>query len=98
MSHDLMVNYQQNIQKAVQLLKAEGCEQVFLFGSLTHGEVRHGSDIDIAIRGYPSEYFFQLTGKLLLALDYSFDLIDLDSQDGFGQYLQQHGELVRIDF
>ncbi len=96
MSHDLMADYQQNIQKAVQLLKAEGCEQVFLFGSLAHGEVRQGSDIDIAIRGYPPERFFQLIGKLLLTLDYSVDVIDLDSD--FGCYLQQHGELVQIDF
>lgn len=98
MQNDLKASYQQNITKAVQLLKAEGCEQIFLFGSSAQGNIRQGSDIDIAIRGYPSEHFFQLMGKLLLALDYPVDLIDLDSQDEFGQYLQQHGELVQIDF
>lgn len=89
--------YQKDIRRAVQILKEAGCTHVFLFGSLAGGEVREGSDIDLAIRGCPKGEFFHLLGKLLLELDRSADLVNLDTSDAFARYLEREGGLVRVD-
>ena len=88
--------YQRDIRRAVEILKEAGCTHVFLFGSLTAGKVRDGSDIDLAIRGCPKGRFFHLLGKLLLELDHSVDLVNLDRQDAFARYLEKEGELLQI--
>lgn len=90
-------NYRTDIERAVQILKAGGCHEVFLFGSLASGEFRDGSDIDLAVTGCPANKFFQLGGKLLMELEHSVDLIDLDNNDRFTEYLKKQGELVRVD-
>lgn len=87
---------QRDISLAVRILKEAGCTGVFLFGSAAKRRVGHGSDIDLAIQGCPKGRFFHLLGKLLLELDHSVDLVNLDSQDAFAQYLQEEGELVEI--
>lgn len=89
--------YQRSIQRAVEILKEAGCTEVFLFGSLANGQVRNNSDIDLAIRGCPKGKFFHLLGRLLLEVDHSIDLVDLESQTAFAHYLEQEKELVRVD-
>ena len=41
--------YKNDVEKAPSLLKSEGCEAVYLFGSLVTGNIRDDSDIDIGI-------------------------------------------------
>ena len=89
--------YQKDIRRAREILKKAGCSEVFLFGSLAAGEVKGKSDIDLAIRGCPRGKFFHLLGRLLMELDYPVDLVDLDRQDAFAQYLEKEGELIPID-
>ena len=86
-----------DVRKAVRILKEEGCTEVYLFGSAAEGEVRWGSDIDLAVRGCPHGRFFEVLGRLLGELRRSVDLISLDRGDDFGQYLEKHGGLVRVD-
>ncbi len=88
--------YEKDVAQAVSILKTAGCTQVFLFGSLASGKVREGSDIDLAIRGCPKGSFFQLLGKLLLELDHSVDLVNLDKPDPFARFLETKGELLQI--
>ena len=88
--------YQKDVQRAVEILRAAGCTHVFLFGSLARGKVRDGSDIDLAIRGCPKGKFFHLVGKLLLELEHSVDLINLDRQDPFARYLEAKGGLFQV--
>jgi len=88
--------YQQDIHRAVEILKAAGCTQVFLFGSLVGGKTRDESDIDLAVRGCPKGRFFYLLGQLLLELDHPVDLVSLDRQDAFARYLEDKGELRQI--
>lgn len=88
--------FQKDISRAVEILKQWGCKDIFLFGALGEGKVRDGSDIDIAIRGCPPGKFFYLLGKLLLALEHSVDLVNLDSSDPFARYLEKEGRLIRI--
>jgi predicted nucleotidyltransferase len=90
-------SYQRDLYHAVEILKAAGCTHVFLFGSLATRQDRGDSDIDLAIRGCPKGKFFHLLGQLLLELDHPVDLINLDGQDPFARYLEQEGELLRVD-
>jgi predicted nucleotidyltransferase len=88
--------YKSNLDRATKLLKAAGCTDIFLFGSLASGDVHERSDIDLAVRGCSKHDFFQILGKLLMELDYPVDLINLDKQDDLARYLEQSGELRQI--
>jgi predicted nucleotidyltransferase len=88
--------YQQDIQRAVEILRSAGCTDVFVFGSLSSGRAREESDIDLAVRGCPKGKFFHLLGRLLLELDHPVDLVSLDSQDPFARHLEEEGDLLQI--
>ncbi len=88
--------FREDITRAIKILKEEGCSEIFLFGSVAEGKNREGSDIDLAIRGCPQGHFFHLLGRLLWELDHPVDLVNLDTQDAFVQYLQKEGMLVRV--
>jgi predicted nucleotidyltransferase len=88
--------FQADLTRAVQILKEEGCAEIFLFGSGLTGNISEQSDIDLAIRGCPRGHFFRLVGRLLRELQRPIDLVNLDTRDPFAQYLQQEGELVQV--
>lgn len=88
--------YQQNLQKAIRILKQSGCTDIFVFGSLAANNVNQHSDIDLAVRGCPKGKFFQVLGKLLIELDVPVDLVNLESRDPFAHYLAQEGDLVQV--
>jgi predicted nucleotidyltransferase len=88
--------FREDIERAIQILKEEGCTEIHLFGSVATGETRAESDIDLAVRGCPPGRFFHTLGRLMMALDHSVDLVDLDSDDPFAEFLQQKRRLLRI--
>ena len=88
--------YREDIKRAITILKEAGCKEVFLFGSIAEGDIEETSDIDLAIRGCPQGMFFRLLGKLMLELNHSVDLIDLDKQKDFGEYLEKEGPLLHV--
>ncbi|MBN2092175.1 nucleotidyltransferase domain-containing protein [candidate division KSB1 bacterium] len=88
--------YQTNLKRALEILKDGGCTEVFLFGSVSRGEMQARSDIDLAIRGCPTGEFFKLMGKLLYELDIPVDLVDMEHDQAFADYLTREGELIRI--
>lgn len=90
------MNYQKDIDMAIEILQSAGCTDIFLFGSLVTGNTRNDSDIDLAIRGCPQGKFFHLLGRLLLELEHPVDLVRLDAQDAFAHYLEQEEELLKI--
>ncbi len=93
-----MINasFQPDIDRAVAILKAGGCSEVFLFGSLAEGRAHEHSDIDLAVRGCPTGEFFRLYGELMGELEHCVDLICLDKADPFAQFLLEHGLLLRV--
>ena len=97
-SGQLPQDYQQDIQRAVQILKEAGCTHVFLFGSLTDGKGQERADIDLAVRGCPPGSFFHLLGQLLLELDHPVDLVSLDQQNTFTRHLEEEGEMLQLDW
>lgn len=84
------------IQHATEILLRAGCLEGYLFGSMATGCATADSDLDLAIRGCPKGRFFELLGTLLVAMDRSVDLVDLDIADPFAQWLETAGELQRL--
>ena len=89
--------YQKDLDAAIAILKAEGCREIYVFGSLAEGGTIHPStDIDIAVRGLSRPRFFVIYGKLLSSLEHSVDLIDLDGGTPFARVLEGKGTLHRV--
>lgn len=88
--------YRDDIRRAAEILKAAGCKDIFLFGSLANGNAKENSDIDIAVSGCPNGEYFSLLGKLLMEIHHPIDLIDLDKRDEFSQYLLEEGGLIHV--
>lgn len=89
-------DFQKDLKTAIKILQTAGCTEIYIFGSVAHGELRMDSDIDIAIKGCPKGLFFRLLGTLLVNLEHSVDLVDLDSGTRFNDFLIKHKELVRV--
>ncbi len=85
-----------DLDRAVHILKEAGCVEVFLFGSAATGQFHEGSDLDLAITGCPRGQFFHLFGKLMIELEHPVDLVDLDMQAAFAEYLRSAGALRKI--
>lgn len=89
-------SYQEDIERAVEILTEAGCTDVYLFGSLAADNSRTDTDIDLAVRGCPRGQFFHLLGRLLLNLEHPVDLVNLDQPDPFARFLEEEGELLRV--
>jgi predicted nucleotidyltransferase len=90
------LKYQEDIKKATNLLKNEGCKAIYLFGSMVTGKIHQNSDIDIGIKGLPAENFFKVYSKLYMNLDNEVDLVDFDYDDQFFSLLERLGEIVEV--
>jgi len=88
--------YQKDIDIAINFLKNEGCQSVYLFGSLVTGKIHQNSDIDIGIKGLPPEKFIRVYAKLDNNLSNIVDLVDFDENDKFYNLLDSLGEIVEI--
>jgi predicted nucleotidyltransferase len=88
--------YQEDIKKARNLLKNEGCETVYLFGSMVTGKIHKNSDIDIGISGLPPRKFFKVYAHLDKELSNKVDLVDFDFQKDFYNLLNSLGEVVEL--
>lgn len=96
MSTGLPAELDSAITQAAAILKAAGAEAVYLFGSSVKGATRPDSDIDLAVAGLPSAEFFPAMGQIQFILPRPFDLVDLDVDTPFTQYLKQKGNLRRV--
>jgi predicted nucleotidyltransferase len=90
------VKYREDIEKATNLLKHEGCKNVYLFGSLSTGKIHENSDIDIGISGLPPKNFFSVYAKLDRNLSNKIDLVDFDLNKEFYELLDSLGEVVQL--
>jgi predicted nucleotidyltransferase len=88
--------YQEDIKKAANLLKDEGCKSVFLFGSMVTGNIHQNSDIDIGIMGLPPKKFFRVYSHLDSSLSSKVDLVDFDENKEFYSLLDSLGEVIEI--
>jgi predicted nucleotidyltransferase len=93
---DIPDAFRADVHRATEILRTAGCSEIFLFGSLAEKRASVSSDLDLAVRGCPPGNFFRVLGKLIMELDHPVDLVDLDSQDPFARYLEEHEELVQV--
>jgi predicted nucleotidyltransferase len=87
---------QKIIDHAAAILKEEGADEIFVFGSAAEGSMTEHSDIDIAASGIPPERFYAAAGRIYGIGGRPFDLIDLDDQSEFADYLKREGKLHRV--
>ena len=90
------LKYQEDIKKATNLLKNEGCNSVFLFGSMVTGKIHDESDIDIGIKGLSPQKFFSVYAYLDKEVKNKIDLVDFDINKEFYSLLNSIGEVVKI--
>jgi predicted nucleotidyltransferase len=88
--------YRKDIEIATNLLKNEGCQSIYLFGSLVTGKNHDDSDIDIGIKGFPKGRFFEICAKIYFAIDNEIDIVDFDNNEDFYSLLNRLGEVVEI--
>jgi predicted nucleotidyltransferase len=88
--------YQKDIDIATNFLKNEGCQSIYLFGSLVTGKIHKNSDVDIGIKGLPPEKFIRVYAKLGNNVSNTVDLVDFDENDKFYNLLNSLGEIVEI--
>ncbi|MDR1150456.1 MAG: nucleotidyltransferase domain-containing protein [Clostridiales bacterium] len=88
--------YKKDIELAINLLKNEGCESVFLFGSLVTGKIHENSDIDIGVKGLAKEKFLDAYSRLYFDIDSKIDLVDFDKNMDFYSMLSEIGEVIQI--
>ena len=96
MELDIPVKYQKDLEKAANLLKNEGCEAVYLFGSLVTGKIRDNSDIDIGVKGLPKGKFLEVYSRLYFDFENKIDLVDFDTNSDFYSMLNSIGEVIEI--
>lgn len=85
-----------DLLKAEEILKNNGCTEMYLFGSVIEGKAGEHSDIDIAVKGIPKNKFFCIYGKILSQLKHPVDLICLDYSNEFTDFLINSGGLKRV--
>jgi len=96
MKLNIPAKYRKDIEIAINLLKNEGCQSIFLFGSLVTGKIRDESDIDIGIKGLPKGKFFEVYSRLYFDIENKIDLVDFDTNSDFYSTLNRIGEVVQI--
>jgi len=94
--YEIPEKYQDDIKKALFLLKNEGCKDVFLFGSLVTGKIHQNSDIDIGITGLNPKKFFRVSASLDRELSNKIDLVDFDLRYDFYNLLDSLGEVIKL--
>lgn len=94
---ELPNEYQEDIKKAIKILKENGATEIYIFASIKKGNFNKNSDIDIAIRGVKQENFYKVASILMFELKNEFDLIDLDDKPNrFSQMLLTVGGLLKV--
>jgi predicted nucleotidyltransferase len=96
MELNIPIKYRKDIENATNLLKNEGCESIYLFGSLVTGKIHDDSDIDIGIKGLPKGKFFETCAKVYFSVENDIDIIDFDNEKDLYSLLDRLGEVVEI--
>lgn len=86
----------EQVNRAAEVLKEAGATAVYLFGSVAEGRDTPDSDLDLAVSGIPPRQFFRAIGNAMMAVSRNIDVIDLDHQDPFTEFLEKEGKLLRV--
>jgi len=89
---------EKTLEKISSILKSEGCQEIFLFGSHVTGHAHENSDIDIGVRGLNPSKFFSVYARLDNEIPQKIDFVDFDEQTAFFNFLNGIGEVQKIEF
>lgn len=92
----MMEDFERRVRKAAEILMDAGAREVYLFGSGADGHVREDSDVDLAVSGLPPEIFYRAMGLAARELNLPLDIVDLDENTPFTEYLRKKGKLRRV--
>ena len=81
------------ILKAADVLQSYGAEEVFFFGSVARAESADETILDLAVSGLPRDAFFPAMGGVLSVVKRPCNLVDLDEDNPYVDYLKSHGKL-----
>ena len=84
------------LNKIADILKNEGCKEIFLFGSHVTGRATENSDIDIGVKGLLPSRFFAAYSRLEDEIKERIDFVDFDEQHTFFDFLTSIGEIKKI--
>lgn len=77
---------------AAEALRSLGAQEVWLFGSLLHGDVHEASDIDLAVGGMSPEAYVAALGWMSANVPCPVDLVRLeDAAPAFGERVRREG-------
>ncbi len=86
----------ESIRKAAEVLKSFGAREVYVFGSAAAGTMDEYSDVDMAVAGLPPGVFYKAYARAVRSFDCEMDLISLDKDSPFAEYLKRKGKLRRV--
>jgi predicted nucleotidyltransferase len=95
--HQIPASHRHDVEKALEILREAGCREIYIFGSLVDGTVTPKSDIDLAVKGIPPEFYFKVLARLIMQLDHPVDLIDLEEDNRFSKMIRREGNLRRVN-
>lgn len=72
-----------DLTMAGSVLSRYGANQVILYGSMSRGDYRTDSDIDLCVEGLPRKNFFRALAECLMASHRSLSIVDLDNTHGY---------------
>ena len=84
------------LNKITNILKDEGCKEIFLFGSYVTGRATENSDIDIGVKGLLPSKFFSVYARLDSEFSEKIEFVDFDEQIAFFYFLSSIGEIKKI--
>jgi predicted nucleotidyltransferase len=87
---------QEQIARAAEVLKAASAREVYVFGSAAKPRGVPPRDVDMAVSGLPPHLFFRAYGEAGDVLEVPLDLVDLDEDSAFVNYLKEKRKLVRV--
>lgn len=87
---------QERIREAANVFVSFGATEVYVFGSYARGEATEYSDVDLAVRGLPDEVFFRAIGQAGCELPVELDVVALDEDNLFAQWLLKWEAMRRV--
>lgn len=83
----------ENIETAIEMAKEFGAKKLLLFGSALDNP-SEANDLDIGISGIQTSKFFLYAGKLEDKIRVNVDLVPLDQDSPFIEYIKRNGRYI----
>lgn len=84
---------QEAIDKAIEISKQYGVTKLILFGSSLE-DLNMASDLDLACESELGWRFFEYSAKLDEELDVKVDIIPIDNDSRFANYIRKVGKII----